>query len=218
MVRCIVLCLFLVGCNQQKRALVLSETRGYRHASIETGVQVVAEIARELDLDVITTEDSSLLCDEKYDVVVFLNTSGNILNEEERIALKQNIQSGCGFVGVHSAADTEYEWDWYGEKLLGAWFVSHPPVSESMIEVVNREHPSTSHLPEKWFCVDEWYVYDRMPDGATILMNVNNHPIAWCSEIGSGRSFYTGRGHPMSSFNETDFINHIKGGIAWVLQ
>ena len=218
MVRGLILFLLLTGCSTQKTILVLSETDGFRHDSIETGVNAISSIADDLGLVVIATEDSSRLCNKNYDVVVFLNTTGNILNEQEQQCLREFVESGGGFVGIHSAADTEYDWSWYGETLLGAWFVSHPPVSEETIQVINRSHPSTEHLQGEWTCTDEWYVYDRVPEQATILMEVNDHPIAWCSNVGKGRSFYTGRGHTKASYAENALLEHIKGGLLWVSQ
>ncbi len=218
MVRGLVFFLFLVGCSQPKTVLVISKTVGYRHASIESGIKAVTSIATELDLKVVASEDTSLLCSEEYDVVVFLNTSGNILNEREQQSLHEFIYSGGGFLGIHSAADTEYDWSWYGETLLGAWFVSHPPVSEATIQVVDCTHPATKHLPTKWICTDEWYVYDRVPEHASVLLEVFDHPLSWCKKIGKGRSFYTGRGHTNESYAEDPFNAHIKGGIEWVLQ
>ena len=216
--RNLVFFLFLVGCSSQKTVLVLSKTAGYRHASIESGVQAVTTIAQELEFKVITTEDTSLLCTEKYDAVVFLNTTGNILNENERRCLRSFVEGGGGFVGIHSASDTEYAWPWYGETLVGAWFVSHPPVSESTVQVVDQTHPSTSHLQANWICTDEWYEFDRAPEQALVLMNVHGHPLAWCKEIVKGRSFYTGRGHTKACFAESAFLEHIKGGLQWVSQ
>jgi type 1 glutamine amidotransferase len=216
MVRSLILFLLLTGCSTQKTILVLSETAGFRHDSIETGVNAISAIADDLGFEVIATEDSSGLCNKNYDVVVFLNTTGNILNEQEQQCLREFVESGGGFVGIHSASDTEYDWPWYGETLLGAWFVSHPPVSEAIIEVIHNNHPSTSHLPNQWVCTDEWYVYDRVPEKATVLLKVHGHPFAWCREIEKGRSFYTGRGHTKSSFDENAFLEHIKGGLLWV--
>ncbi len=218
MVRTLVLFILLVGCASNKTALIITTTAGYRHACIEEGIQVVTSIAEELHFNVIASEDCSKLCSEEYAVVVFLNTTGTILDAEERACLRDFIEDGGGFVGVHSAADTEYDWDWYGETLLGAWFVSHPPVSEEIITINNNTHPATEHLLEEWKCTDEWYVFDRVPSDSTVLMTVNGHPLAWCKEIQKGRSFYTGRGHTNACFTESSFIKHIKGALQWVSQ
>ncbi|MDP7008601.1 MAG: ThuA domain-containing protein [Phycisphaerales bacterium] len=216
MVRSLILFLLLSGCAPPKTILIISKTVGFRHDSIETGVKAISDIATDLEFEVIATEDSSGLCNNNYDVVVFLNTTGNILNEQEQQCLREFVESGGGFLGIHAAADTEYDWPWYGETLLGAWFVSHPPISEEAIEVVNSQHLSTKHLPQHWLCTDEWYVYDRTPSDATILMEVHGHPIAWCSDIGNGRSFYTGRGHTIESYSDQLFRQHLRGGIEWV--
>jgi type 1 glutamine amidotransferase len=216
--RGLILFLLLVGCTTPKTVLIISKTAGYRHASIEFGVQAISTIAHDLDFKVLATEDCSILCTETYDVVVFLNTTGTILNKEERDCLRSFVEEGGGFLGIHSAADTEYDWPWYGETLLGAWFVSHPPVSESTITIHDRSHPSTVHLQADWICTDEWYVYDRVPEKSRVLLSVHGHPLAWCKEIKKGKSFYTGRGHTNACFTESDFIEHIKGGLKWVVQ
>lgn len=218
MVRSLILFLLLAGCATPKTVLVISKTAGYRHASIERGVKTVKTIAQDLNFAVHATEDTSALCTETYDVVVFLNTSGAILTSEERDCLRSFVESGGGFMGIHSAADTEYDWPWYGETLLGAWFVSHPPVSQETLQVLDRSHPSTAHLNTEWNCTDEWYRYDRVPEKTTLLMTVHGHPIAWCKEIKKGKSFYTGRGHTKACFAEKAFIEHIKGGMEWVAQ
>jgi type 1 glutamine amidotransferase len=216
MVRCLIIILCFGGCASQKTVLILSKTEGYHHASIETGVETLSVLATELGCKVIATTDTSTLIHSNYDVIVFLNTSGSILTKEEKEIVQKFVESGGGFLGIHSAADTEYEWPWFGEILLGAWFVSHPPISESTINVVYRSHPATKHLPDQWTCTDEWYVYDRVPLQATILMEVNDHPIAWCSEIKNGRSFYTGRGHTKESYKENLFREHLRGALSWL--
>ena len=216
MVRSLVLLLLLSGCAVPKKMLVISKTAGYRHTSIETGLKSVSDLAMSLHFEVVATEDCSLILEDNYDVVVFLNTTGDILNDAEQNKLKTIVESGAGFIGIHAAADTEYDWPWFGETLLGAWFVSHPPISEEVIQVVNNSHPSTKHLPKQWQCRDEWYVFDRTPSHATILMEVNSHPIAWCDTVGKGRSLYTGRGHTEESYSDQQFLQHLKGAIEWV--
>jgi type 1 glutamine amidotransferase len=218
MVRSLIVFLLLAGCAMPKTVLVLSKTTGYRHASIESGVQAVTTIAEDLNFKVLATEDSSMLCTEKYDVVVFLNTTGTILTTVERECLRSFVESGGGFIGIHSASDTEYDWPWFGETLVGAWFVSHPPVSEEALQVLDRFHPSTAHLQAQWTCTDEWYVFDRVPEQSLVLLTVHGHPLAWCKEIKKGKSFYTGRGHTKACFTESAFIEHIKGGLRWVSQ
>ncbi|MDX1637230.1 MAG: ThuA domain-containing protein [Balneolaceae bacterium] len=210
--------------------LVFSKTEGFRHASIPTGVEAVREIAAEMNYKIDHTEDSSVFTEENlsgYDAVIFLSTTGDILNESQQEAFEQFIAEGGGFVGIHAASDTEYDWPWYN-KLVGAYFDSHPKVQEATIEVLDRSHPSTDHLPEKWIVTDEWYNFNSIQSHLNVLANLDessyeggkngqNHPIAWYHEIFGGKAFYTGRGHTDESFGEPAFRQHIAGGIQYVL-
>ena len=132
--------------------LVFSKTAGFRHRSIEDGVQALREIGEESGFSVTHTEDSTAFASPDlagYGAVVFLNTTGDVLNDEQQAAFEQYIQEGGGYVGVHAAADTEYDWAWYGE-LVGGYFASHPHVQPADIVVSDREFPATAHLPEVW--------------------------------------------------------------------
>ena len=113
---------------QQPRVLVFSKTAGFRHSSIETGIALVKKIGAEQGFAVDATEDASAFNDanlRKYRAIVFMSTTGDVLDAVQQDALERYIQAGGGWVGVHSATDTEYDWPWYG-KLAGAWFKSHP--------------------------------------------------------------------------------------------
>ena len=160
-------------------------------------------------------------------MVVFLNTTGDILNEEQQAAMERFVRHGGGFVGIHAAADTEYDWPWYGE-LVGARFKSHPAIQEAGIDVVDRAHPATRHLTPRWTRTDEWYDFQASPDtsvrrllsldqstyqGATM---VGAHPIAWCHDFDGGRSFYTACGHTKESYSDPMFVEHLRGAIRWV--
>ena len=115
------------------------------------------------------TEDAAQFNDQnlgRFAVIMFLNTTGNVLDAAQQTALERFIQDGGGFVGVHSATDTEYDWPFY-EALVGTYFASHPAIQEADIHVVNDAHPSTAHLPEPWVRVDEWYNFRRLPPAAS---------------------------------------------------
>jgi cytochrome c len=160
--------------------------------------------------------------------VIFLSTTGNVLNTGQQNAFENYIQDGGGFVGIHAAADTEYDWGFYGN-LVGAYFKSHPAIQQATVKVADRTHPATRHLPERWVRTDEWYDYRTNPRGdvhvlATLdettytgeNMNTNaDHPIAWCQPFEGGRSFYTGGGHTQESYGEPAFQQHLLGGIRW---
>lgn len=217
------------GAPEDFAVLVYSRTAGFRHANIPDGVRALQEMGEENGFTVDATEDPEQFTPEnleKYAVVVFLSTTGDILEPEQEKAFEGFIAKGRGFVGIHAAADTEYDWPWYGE-LVGGYFKSHPAVQPADVLVVDREHPSTAHLPEVWRRTDEWYNYRENPRGTVhVLLDLDessyengamggDHPIAWCREFGGGRAFYTGGGHTTESFSEPDFLRHVLGGIRW---
>ncbi|MDA0907267.1 MAG: ThuA domain-containing protein, partial [Bacteroidetes bacterium] len=207
--------------------LVFSKTAGYRHASIEEGIEAIRQLGLDNGFNVDATEDASAFTAENlqnYAAVIFLSTTGDVLNLEQQSAFEAYIQQGGGFVGIHAASDTEYSWPWYGE-LVGAYFDSHPEIQQATIEVADRVHPSTSHLPEYWIRTDEWYNYNENPRGDVHVLATldestysggsmgHDHPIAWMHEFEGGRSWYTGGGHTEESFSEPDFLQHVLGGI-----
>lgn len=211
--------------------LVFSKTEQFRHTSIENGIANIMALGDKHGFRVDTTEDSGIFTQENlqnYNVVVFLNTTGDILNDAQQIEFQRFIQAGGGFVGIHAAADTEYGWPWYG-KLVGAYFHSHPNnpnVREGDIDVLIGDHGSTSMLPVRWHCNDEWYNYKDINPDIKVLMNLDEtsyeggingeaHPIAWYHEYDGGRAWYTGRGHTDESFDEPLFQAHILGGIQY---
>jgi type 1 glutamine amidotransferase len=210
-------------------ALVFSRTEGFRHGSIEIGQQTIAELGTENGFRVEATEDSAWFTAERladFEVVVFLNTTGTVLDADQKAAFEAYIENGGGYVGIHSAADTEYEWEWYG-RLVGAYFRSHPQIQEAVIKVENREHPSTAHLEEEWVRTDEWYNFRQNPrDSVNVLLSLDtgsfegssmmdDHPIAWYHQVGEGRSYYTGLGHTNESYGEEAFRTHLVGALRW---
>ena len=211
------------------RALVFSKTAGFRHSSIPAGIAAIQQLGRENNFAVDATEDASAFTDEnlsRYDVVIWLSTTGDVLNDEQQAAFERYIRNGGGYAGVHAASDTEYEWPWYGQ-LVGAYFASHPAIQQATVRVVDRTHPSTSHLPARWTRTDEWYNYRSNPRGKVHVLATldersynagsgamgHDHPIAWCHDFDGGRSWYTGGGHTEESFSEPEFLRHLLGGI-----
>lgn len=212
--------------------LIFTKTAGYRHGSIEHGTEVVTKLAEKNGFFVRHTEDASLFTKDRlrnYKIVVFLNTTGDIFTSDQEQAMEWYVRNGGGFLGIHAAADTEYDWPFYGE-LVGGWFMSHPSVQEATIKVVDRLHISTKHLPERWVRTDEWYDYKAQPaKDVHILCELdtnsyqghkmgNPHPIAWCHDKFGGRAFYTGGGHTSEAYDEVDFQKHLLGAIQWVTQ
>lgn len=220
--------------GQDKNSVLLfTKTEGWRHDSIEAGVEAIYQLGNENEFEVTWTEDASNFTAEilsQYDAIIFLNTTLTLFDSEQRGALRNYIQNGGGFVGIHSATDTEYDWPWYGE-LVGAYFDNHPNrpnVREAVIEVINSDHPSTGHLPERWVRSDEWYNFGYINDQINVLLRLDTdsyegsdhpgyHPIAWYHEFDGGRSFYTGSGHTIESFSEPLFLDHLLGGIQYAM-
>jgi glucose/arabinose dehydrogenase/type 1 glutamine amidotransferase len=207
--------------------LVFSKTAGFRHDSIAAGIQAIQELGAQNDFAVVATEDAGAFNSSnlaQFETVVFLNTTGDVLNSAQQAAFENYIETGGGFVGVHSAADTEYAWPWYGQ-LVGAYFASHPAIQTATIKVADQVHPSTAGLPDRWVRSDEWYNYRLNPRGtvhvlATLDETTYNggtmgfdHPIAWCQNVELGRSWYTGLGHTTASYGEPLFREHLLGGI-----
>ena len=215
--------------NEPHRVLVFSRTAGFRHASIPDGIKAIQEIGREQGFEVDATEDPAAFTAEnlaRFSSVVFLNTTGDVLDPTQQKAFEAYIEKGGGFVGVHSAADTEYDWPWYG-RLVGAYFKSHPRIQSAEIVVENGRFPATAFLPRRWKRTDEWYVYRENPrPHVNVLMHLDestyegggmngDHPISLYHHVGSGRSFYTGGGHTPESFREPDFRRHLAEAIRW---
>ena len=214
--------------------LVFTKTEGYRHESIATGVKTLRELGRKNNFIVLRTESEEDFTAENlanYQAVVFLSTTGDILNEDEQTAFENYIKSGGSYLGIHAAADTEYKWDWYG-KLVGGYFESHPNnpnVREAKIEVLDKTHSATAHLNDTWLRNDEWYNYKNLNSKVTVAMNLDeksyeggtngaNHPIAWYHNYDGGRAYYTGGGHTNESYSDSDFKKHLLGAIFWCLK
>ncbi len=215
------------------RILVFSKTEGWRHDSIEPGVEALRVLGNTHGVIVDTSEDAALFTDEnlaRYDAVVFLNTSGIFFTDEQRAAFQRYIRSGRGFVGVHCAADTELKWQWY-TGLVGAAFDNHPGnpnVRNAVLHVVDPSHPATEKIPAEWERADEWYNFRDMNEDVNVLITIDTdsyegsdhpgyHPLAWYHEYDGGRAFYTALGHTIESYSEELFLRHVWGGIEYAL-
>lgn len=211
--------------------LVFSKTAGFRHDSIPTGIAMFQELAQKEGYVVDATEDATKFTKEnlaKYDAIVFLSTTMNVLEGDQEAALQEYVEKkGKGWLGIHAAADTEYDWPWYGQ-LCGAWFKSHPAIQQVTVQVLDQKFVASKHLPKEWVRTDELYNYRAQPvDGCHIIAKLDestykggemngNHPIIWYHNVGKGRSFYCGLGHTKESYAEENFRKLIMGGLKWV--
>ena len=217
--------------SAQTRVLVFSKTAGFRHGSIGVGKIAMLKLGKENGYIVDTTEDASVFTEKnlkRYGAVVFLNTTGDVLNEFQQASFERYIQSGGGYMGIHAATDCEYTWPWYG-KLSGAYFKSHPKQQMAKLVVHDKTHPSTAHLPEIWERYDEWYNFKKIPGNEVKVLisideksyeggeNGESHPMAWYHDYDGGRAFYTEFGHTNESFADQLYIKHILGGLKYAI-
>ncbi|TCK82625.1 ThuA domain-containing protein [Albibacterium bauzanense] len=214
------------------KILVFSKTVTFRHSSaISAGQIVIQQLGKENSFEVEITEDSQVFNSEnlkQFDAVVFLCTTGDVLNDEQQEAFENYIQSGGGFVGIHSATDTEYDWPWYGE-LIGAYFKNHPRGQQDvLLNIIDANNISTSHLPQQWEKTDEIYNFKWIGQGLDVLITVDEnsyeggqngefHPISWFHAFDGGRSFYTALGHDEKSITDPLLVKHILGGIKYAM-
>jgi type 1 glutamine amidotransferase len=209
--------------------LVFSKTAGFRHDSIPAGIAAIRQLGATRGFSVDASEDASSFSDEslaKYKAVVFLSTTGDVLNPAQEAAFERFIRRGGGFVGVHSASDTEYDWPFYGA-LVGAYFAGHPDIQNATVQIEDGTHPAASQLPRPWTRRDEWYNFRQNPRARVNVMATldertytggtmaPDHPIVWSHTYEGGRSFYTALGHTQESFSETAFVDHLGRAILW---
>ncbi|RIV23966.1 cytochrome C [Fibrisoma montanum] len=213
--------------------LVFSKTAAFRHQSIEAGKTALSRMSTEKGFGVNFTEDASLFSEtnlKKYNAVVFLNTTGDVLNDDQQNAFERFIQAGGGYVGIHAATDTEYEWPWYG-KLAGAYFLDHPMtpsnVQKGKFIVKLKNHWATKGMPDAFERTDEFYSFKNISSKITPVLTIDEtsyqggknpdfHPMSWYQEFDGGRSFYTAMGHTDETFAEPLFLNHLWAGIQYV--
>lgn len=212
--------------NNSYSVLVITETKGWVHDSIESGLKLIQNIGNKNNFNVYHSDNSSVITYKnlkEIKTIIFLNTTEEILTDVEQKVMESFIKSGKGFVGVHAAADTEYNWQWYG-KLVGAYYRNHPEVMNGKILTIN--HKITNHLDSEWEIEDEWYNFDYVNYDINILLNLDEdsyiggehpdyHPITWYHEYDGGRSFYTGLGHTKEVYEDERFIKLLEKGILY---
>jgi type 1 glutamine amidotransferase len=222
------------GSASAARVLVFTKTAGYRHASIPPGIQAIRTLGIQNGFDVDATEDERAFNNAnlaRYDGVIFLLTTGDVLDNTAQNAFEAYIRGGGSYVGVHSASDTERDWPWYG-RLVGAFSSGHPEIQEAVIDVATPRDGSTTPLPARWTRTDEWYGFLTNPrsQGVRVLLSLDettyqardwsmgaDHPIAWSHEFDGGRAWYTAGGHTEESYSEPLFLAHLLGGIRYAL-
>ena len=242
--RLLLLIALFIGLNsaqisaKQFNALLFTKTAGWHHSSILEGVSAIRTMAKTHHFNVDWQEDANYFTKEKlakYDVVIFLQTTGNVLNDQQQKAFESFIKQGKGYVGIHSAADTEYDWPWY-KKLVGRTFVIHPAIQTANLDVISNDFPGMTGVPKSFLWTDEYYHYsEEHSENLQYILSVDEksyapaaawgdlkvegmgdfHPISWFQQYDGGRSFYTGLGHLGASYEQSFLQSHLYGGIYW---
>lgn len=214
------------------RILVFSKTKGFRHASIAQGKALWLELAAKRHFIADTTENAKDFSEAnlgRYQVVVFLNTTGDVLNDTQQQAFQRYIRAGGSFLGIHGATDTEHQWPWYNQ-LVGAYFKDHPQPQHASYINLDSTHPATRHWPSVFNRFEEIYNFkDLQTDKLRFLLAIDEssyqggsmgsfHPMAWCHEFEGGRAFYTALGHHPETYSDAAFKQHLLGALQWLLR
>lgn len=216
--------------SANRKILIFYKTAKYKHLSIPAGIEAIRKLGAENKFQTDTSSDASLFTVEnlkKYRAVVFLSTSGDMLNNEQQQAFETYIQAGGGYMGIHGASAGEYDWPWYG-RLVGAIFDGHPVQQYATFSIADKRHPSTRHLPLKWNIKEELYNFKNISSDIKVLITVdessynggtngNFHPMAWYRDFEGGRSFYTALGHADDKYTNPLFLKHILEGIRYAM-
>ncbi|WP_026464233.1 ThuA domain-containing protein [Adhaeribacter aquaticus] len=230
---------FSTMAQKQFKVLLVTTTKGWHHESLHSGVLAVQQLGVRNFFDVVLLEDPNGFTDkflQQFQAVIFLNTSGDILDNNQQKVMEKFIQSGKGFVGIHSASDTEYDWDWY-TKLVGRMFHIHPAVQTAKMKVLDPKFPGLQDFTNDKLWTEE--VYEFGPEkisGLNYILGVDEstynpkadwgprgkgegmgklHPLAWYHNYDGGRAFYTALGHLPTNFHDPAFLNHLYAGILW---
>ena len=234
-------CMVIEG-NAQKqfKALLVTTTRGWHHESLHSGVLAIQQLGVKNFFDVSLWEDPNGFTDqylEQFQVVIFLNTTGDIFDSAQQKVMERFIRSGKGYVGIHSASDTEYDWEWY-TKLVGRMFHIHPSIQTAKVTILDNNFPGLQGFAGNKLWTDEWYEFgpEKVSDLNYILSvdessynpkvewkdrNLKGvgmgklHPVSWYHYFDGGRSFYTALGHLPTIFSDPVYLNHLYAGIFW---
>lgn len=209
---------------------MFTKTAGFHHSSIPAGLAAITKLGAANDFEVDSSSDAAIFNEDslrKYAAVIFLNTTGDLLNNYQEADFERYIQSGGGYVGIHAATDAEYDWGWYG-RLAGGYFNGHPAQQEAVIRVVDSTDASTKHLPREWKRKDEWYNFKKLNKDVHVLLTIDEasyqggtngavHPMAWYHDYDGGRAWYTELGHTEESYSDPLYLQHILAGIQYAI-
>ena len=225
--------------TERMNIAVTTQTEGFRHDNIPVAVNAIKNLAKENNWQIYHTEDPLFFTKDNLDtldLIIFLQTTGNIFDDDQKQAIEHFVEQGGGLLTIHTGTVTENNWVWYIDN-LGAVFVGHPPVQKGKLIIEDRNHPSTAFFPDSiWVIEDEWYFFDRNPrEDVHVLISIDefsydvdynewfdgvnhlkgDHPLVWYKHVGQGIIFQTALGHPIELYSDSLFIKHLKGAILW---
>lgn len=222
--------LFFSCSEKEETVLLFSKTAEFRHTSIEKGVESIKQLLEAQNIQVVTTENAAYFAEDslkQYVAVIFLNTTGDVLNSNQQADFERYIQAGGGFVGIHSATDTEYHWPWYNQ-LVGAYFDGHPAIQDATLKCIAKEDACCKTLPEDWSFNEEWYNFKSINPNIEVIVEIDessyeggkngeNHPVVWKHHFDGGRAFYTALGHKEETFFDPLFQQQLLAGIEFAI-
>lgn len=229
--------LLMTSCQEEtsvskKKIIIFTKTEKFRHQSITAGVDVVTDISKKLGYEVVHTENSAIFNSNQLsqvEAIVFLNTTGDILNNKQKDALVNYMIMGGNFMGIHSAANTENDWAWYTRHIGGAYDLEIGELDEYVVTVVKDSLGINKKLPEFHSCNEKLFPFINLSDDIYVLlegsfcpneessMNIESMPIAWIKRSENGKVFYTSLGHTSESFRSPFVKNHIASGLRYLL-
>lgn len=212
--------------------LMLRHSAGFEHSYLPNAEVAIKKIGKENGWRTLTTHRLDRISAdnlEKVDVLIFVTTGNLPFSDEQRKAILDFVKNGKGFLGIHNATDTCYDWAEYGE-MLGGYFAGHPWTQEVGVIVEDTNHPATRMLGESFRVFDEIYTFKNWDRSKThVLMHLDNdtvdlskgtrddndYAMGWCHDYGEGRVMYTALGHPDDLWEQPWFLEHITACIKW---
>ncbi|RVU25524.1 ThuA domain-containing protein [Sandaracinomonas limnophila] len=229
--------------------LVFSKTTGFRHAeSIDASIPAIKKMEEKNNWYVYATEQGGVFNAEQlkqFKVVVFNNSTGRVLSDEQQKALQEYVENGGSLLGIHGAGDNSHHaWDWYTNEFLGAVFSHHsinPHLQKTEVKLeTDIDTLLGKNLAKSWNNTDEWYVFLSQPKGAKVLYYIDGdkiipngnmlwikdknfgmgkyHPVAWYRQMGKGKAFYTSMGHSKDVWTNPDYLKMIENSINWTIK
>ena len=228
--------------------LVFSKTNAFRHREgIEGGLHLLRQIGHDQGWGVFHTENGAVFGPDtlqRFNTVVFLNATGDMLNTSQEQAFREWLEAGGGWLGIHAAGDSSHrEWGWYMQNLVGPLFTAHimgPQFQRATVILENQQHPVLAGLPDIWSHEEEWYSWEQSPRplGFTVLATVDeesytpvqkmfrrevdlrmgDHPVVWSNRVGEGRTVYSALGHKAEAFDNPQHQLLLENALKWLME